>query len=170
MNYGVVILVFVIIAAIGLILQGAALFAVFMAARHIRTQVQGIREDAKQKIDQAVRAVLDILSDSREPVKNAAVNLEEISRVARERALLLDQTIAEVSERAHAQAVRADEVVSSVLDKVETTAGAVERNVVSPLLEVSAFFKGVRVGVEHLLGRSRASSIREATQDEEMFI
>ncbi|MGH9448426.1 MAG: hypothetical protein ACRD3O_22315 [Terriglobia bacterium] len=170
MNYGVAILVFLIIAAIGLILQGAALFGVFMTTQQLRKQVQGIREDAKQRIDQAIRSVMEILADSREPVKSAAVNLEEISRIARARALVLDETIADVTQRAHTQVVRADQVVSDVLDKVETTAGAVERNVVSPLLEVSAFFKGVRVGVEHLLGRSRTSSFREATQDDEMFI
>ncbi len=170
MNYGVVLLIFLIIAALGLILQGAALLGIFMAAQQLRRQVQGTRDDLKQKVEQAVRSVMELLADSREPVKNAAVNLEEISRVARERVVLLDETIADVTQRAHAQVVRADQVVSSVLDKVETTADAVEQNVVWPLLEVTAFFKGVRVGVEHLLSRGRTSGIQEATQDEEMFI
>jgi hypothetical protein len=169
MNYGVAILVFLIIAAIGLVLQGAALLAMFFAAQQLRKQVLQAAHEAKQKADQAVQTALEILSDARGPVKTASANFAEVSKVVRDRALQLDEALQDITQRTHSQVVRADQVFSGVLDKVETTANAVERNVVSPLLEISAIFKGVQVGLEQLF-RGRTSNVRETTQDEEMFI
>lgn len=169
MNYGVVLLVFLIIAAIGLILQGAALIGMFFAAQQLRKQVLGVTQEAKQKADQAVQMAMQILADARDPVKTASANFAEISKVVRDRAVLLDEALQDITSRTRSQVAHADEVVSGVLNKVEVTANAVERNVVSPLLEISAIFKGLQVGLEQLF-RGRTSTVREATQDEEMFI
>jgi hypothetical protein len=169
MNYGGIVLVFVIIAAVGLILQGLAMLAMFVAAQQLRKQVLQVAQEARQKADQAVQTALQILSDAREPVRTASANFAEVSKVVRDRALLLDEALQDITNRTRSQVVHADEVFSGVLNKVETTANAVERNVVSPLLEISAIFRGVQVGFEQLF-RGRGSTVREATQDEEMFI
>jgi ABC-type transporter Mla subunit MlaD len=169
MNYGVVVVVFLIIAAIGLILQGAALLGMFFAAQQFRRQVLQVAEEAKQKADTAVRTAMEILADAREPVKIVSTNVAEISRVVRDRTMLIDEAIDDITTRTRSQVAHADEVFSGVLNRIETTASAVERNVVSPLLEISAIFKGIQVGLDQLF-RGRSSRVREATQDEEMFI
>jgi hypothetical protein len=169
MNYGVVVVVFLIIAAIGLILQGAALMGMFFAAKAFRKQALQVAEEAKQKADTAVRTAMEILADARGPVKTVSTNIAEISNVVRDRAVSLDQAIDDITNRTRSQVARADEVFSGVLNKVETTANVVERNVVSPLLEISAIFKGIQVGLDQLF-RGRSSRVREAAQDEEMFI
>jgi hypothetical protein len=169
MNYGVVVVVFMIIAAIGLILQGAALIGMFFAANQFRKQVLQVAEEAKQKADTAVRTAMEILADAREPVRTVSTNIAEISKLVRDRTVSVDQAIEDITTRTRSQVAHADEVFSGVLNRVETTASAVERNIVSPLLEVSAIFKGIQVGLDQLF-RGRSSRVREATQDEEMFI
>lgn len=169
MQYGVVIVIFLIIAAIGLILQGAALMGMFFAAVKLRKQAVQAAQEAKQKADQAVRIAMEILSDAREPVKVASVNFAEVSKLVRNRAVQLDATVQDITERTQSQVTRADQVLSEVFDKVEVTANAVERNVVSPLLEISAIFKGVQVGLGQFF-RGRNANLREVAQDEEMFI
>lgn len=164
-----VVVIFVIIAAIGLILQGAGMLGMLIAAAAFRKQVLQATQEAKQKADRAVQTALEILADARGPVKTVSTNVAEISRVVRDRTIQIDETIQEITDRTRSQVVRADRVVSDVFDKVENTANAVERNIVSPLVEISAIFKGIKVGLEQLF-RGRASTIREATQDEEMFI
>jgi hypothetical protein len=164
-----VVVAFVIIAAVGLFLQGIGMLGMLIAGAALRKQVLQVTQETKQKADQAVKTAMEILADAREPVKTVSTNVAEISKLVRDRTVEIDQTIQDITNRTRNQVVRADAVVSDVFDKVENTANAVERNVISPLLEISAIFKGVQVGLERLF-RGRASTVREATQDEEMFI
>jgi methyl-accepting chemotaxis protein len=164
-----VVVAFLIIAAIGLFLQGAGMLGMLIAAAALRKQVLQATQETKQKADKAVQTALEVLADARDPVKTVSANVAEISKLVRDRTIQIDQTIEDITNRTRSQVARADEVVSSVLDKVENTANVVERNIISPVVEISAIFKGVQVGLERLF-RGRASSVREATQDEEMFI
>jgi ABC-type transporter Mla subunit MlaD len=169
MQYGAVLVAFVIIAAIGLILQGMAMIGMLITAQAVRKQVLQVAEEAKQKADTAVRTAMEILADTREPAKTVSTNIAEISKLVRDRAALIDQVIEDITNRTRTQVAHADEVFSGVLNTVETTTNTVERNIVSPLLQISAVFKGIQVGLDQLF-RGRSSRVREATQDEEMFI
>jgi ABC-type transporter Mla subunit MlaD len=169
MNDGAILLLFVILACVGLFLQGAALLAMFFATQRLRKEMFQVAQDARQKADQAIQAVTQILSDAREPVRTATTNFAEVSKVVRNRAVLVDEALQDITIRTRSQVAHADQVFSGVLNKVETTANVVERNIVSPLVEIAAIFKGIQVGLDQLF-RGRASTVREATQDEEMFI
>jgi hypothetical protein len=169
MNYGAVITAFVIIAAIGLILQGIALIGIYVVVRQVRKRVVGITGEAKQNVGHFVRTASEVFSTARE-FKTAAANFADVSRIVRDRTAALDETVGDITQRTRLQVARADQVVSGVFDKVETTATFFHRDVLAPLLEISAIFKAVEAGVDFLFGRRQPSNVREATQDEEMFI
>lgn len=172
MTHGTIIAVFVIIAAVALAIQAVALVSLFVVMWRVQKQVSEIGRDAKKKIDEVAQAILDIISTCREPAKNVAANLAEISRMARERTGVLDAALADVMDKTRFQLLRLDELVSSLYERVETTAAAVQRGVLGPLGEVSAIGRGVQTALDFFFSRRRPSpsTVREATQDEEMFI
>ena len=66
--------------------------------------------------------------------------------------------------------MRVDQMVTDFVQKAQSTADVVERGIVAPIHEISAVIKGVRAGLEFLVGRRRASRTSDVSQDEQMFI
>lgn len=170
MAHGTLITVFVVIAAVAIVIQMLILLAFYLAVRRFRKEANRVGHEAKQCADSIVQAVLDIISVSREPIKTVTMNAADISRVIRDRTGTLDEAVSEITERTLLQARRIDQLISDLIGKMETTADAVQRNVLSPLQEISAIVKGVQSGLDFLFSRRPSSTVREATQDEEMFI
>jgi hypothetical protein len=111
---------------------------------------------------------LDQLQDRLE--REIQPTLEALSRVTR--------NLDEVSDLAVLQARRLDDLLADTLAKVEEATDAVRRIVLrplGPLVEITAFFKGIRRGLEvfHQLrgvdNQGRGSSRRYA-EDEHLFI
>jgi len=156
--------------AVAILLQASSMVGIWLSVRKIPGQIEDIRTDVKQRIDPLAQSVTEIVANSREPVKNISTNLEETSRILRDRAGSVDTTVAELVDRSRLQIIRVDQMISNLVDKVETTSDAVQQNVLVPIRELSAVVKGVRTGLEFLFARRGSSSVTEATQDEQMFI
>lgn len=170
MDHDTLIAIFVIIAAVAIVIQMCILLGMFLVARKLRGPMLTLTREAKQNMDRVVQAAMEIFTSSREPIKAVAANAAEVSRIARDRTVLIDQTVGEISERTRLQAIRIDGVITGLVDRVETTATTVQRNVIGPLVEVGAIVKGVQSGIDYFFSRRQRSSAREARQDEEMFI
>lgn len=161
--------VVLILVGIAVVLQASAMLGIWLTMRKVQGQVQGIRTDLKQRLDPLTQSVTEMVTTSREPVRNIGANLEEISRMLRERTGQVDRVVEDLVDKSRLQVIRVDQMVTDLVEKVETTSDAVQQNVLAPIEEVAAILKGVRAGLEFLFARRRAS-VREATQDEEMFI
>lgn len=161
---------FVIVAALAIVMQALLMLGIYLAIRKMPGQIEGIRTEIKQRLDPLAQSVGEILTNSREPVRTITANLAEISRILRDRTSHVDALVADLVDKSRLQVIRVDQMVSDLVEKVETTADVVQRNVLAPVQEVSAVIKGVRSGLEFLFSRRRASSVSEATQDEQMFI
>lgn len=159
-----------ILVAIAVVMQAAAMLGIWLAVRKLPGQVENVRSDIKQRIDPLAQAALEIVNNSREPLRTITVNLTEISRILRDRTSSADQVAAELLEKSRSQIIRVDRMVSDLVDKVETTADSVQKGVLAPIQEVSAVVKGVRSGLEFLFSRRRVTNVSEATQDEQLFI
>lgn len=171
MAHDTVLTVFVIVAAVAILIQALSMFALYLSLRNVPRQIEDIRRDVKQRIDPVTQSLAEILASSREPVRSITANLAEISRILRERTGQVDVLLADLVDKSRAQIIRIDRMVSDLTEKVETTADVVQRKVLAPIQEVSAVIKGVRSGLEFLFSRRRrTSSVSEATQDEELFI
>lgn len=170
MDHDTLIAIFIIIAAVAIVIQMCILLGMFLVARKLRDPILTLTREARQNMDRVMQSAMEIINTSREPIKAVAANAAEMSRIARERTVILDQTVAEISERTRQQAIRIDGTITTLVDRVETTANSVQRNVVGPLVEVGAIFKGVQSGIDFFFSRRHRTTIREARQDEEMFI
>jgi len=159
-----------VLVAIAVLMQAGAMLGIWLAIRKVPEQVEGVRSDVKQRLDPLTQSALEIINNSREPLRTITANVAEISQILRDRTSSADQVAAELLEKSRSQIVRVDRMVSELVEKVETTADTVQKGVLAPIQEVSAVVKGVRSGLEFLFSRRRVTNVSEATQDEQLFI
>lgn len=169
MDHGTVLTVFVVIAAIALVIQAAMLAGLFLIAQKIHRRVSEADGGLKRQADLAVQ-VLEIIASAREPIRLTVANMVEVSRIIRERTGQLDEAFGDLTVRSRDQLVRIDQLVEDLIAKVDSTANAIQRSVISPFREVFAVGKGVQTALDIMFSRRRPSSVSHATQDEEMFI
>jgi ABC-type proline/glycine betaine transport system permease subunit len=159
-----------ILVAIAVLMQAGAMLGIWLAFRKIPGQIESVRSDVKARLDPLAQSALEIVNNSREPLRTITANLAEISTLLRERTSSADRVAVELLDKSRSQIVRVDRMVTDLVDRVETTADAVQKGVLGPIHEVSAVFKGVRSGLEFLFRRRRVTNVSEATQDEQLFI
>jgi len=160
----------IILVAIAVVMQAGAMLGIWLALRKIPGQIESVRSDVKQRLDPLAQSALEIVTNSREPLRTITANLADISKMLRDRTSNADAVAAELMEKSRAQIIRVDRMVSDLVEKVETTADAVQQGVLGPIHEISAVVKGVRSGLEFLFSRRRVTNVSEATQDEQLFI
>ncbi len=170
MDHGTLIAVFVVIAAIAIVLQLLILLGLYLVARRIHGEVSETTREAKQRLDAAARAIAAPFAESREQIKAVTLNVAEVSRIIRERTSSVDDVLAEMIERTRQQMQRIDQLISNLAERVDSTAGVVQRSVIAPFQEIAAITKGIQCAFDFFLSRRQPSTVREATQDEEMFI
>jgi len=159
-----------ILVAIAVLMQAGAMLGIWLAVRKVPGQIDSVRSDVKQRLEPLSQSVLEIVNNSREPLRTITANLAEISRILRDRTSNADQVASELLEKSRAQIARVDRMVTDLVEKVETTADSVQKGVLGPVQEISAVVKGVRSALEFLFSRRRLTSVSDATQDEQLFI
>jgi hypothetical protein len=160
----------IVLVAIAVLMQAGAMLGIWLTVRKIPGEIDNVRADVKQRIDPLVQSMLEIVNNSREPLRTIAANLVEISQMLRARTADVDAVAADLVEKSRAQIIRVDQMVNNLVDKVETTTDAVQRGVLAPFGEVSAVVKGVRSGLDFFFSHRRVTNVSEATQDEQLFI
>ncbi len=159
-----------ILVAVAVLMQAASMLGIWLTIRKIPEQIEGVRADVKQRLDPLSQSVLEIVTNSREPLRSITTNLADVSRTLRDRTANVDSVVADLVDKSRLQIIRVDQLVTELVAKVDTTADAVQRGVLGPLQEISAVIKGVRSGIDFLFSRRRVSNVSEATQDEQLFI
>ena len=159
-----------ILVALAVLMQAAAMVGIWLTIRKIPEQIEGVRTDVRQRLEPLSQSVLEIVNNSREPLRNITNNLAEVSRTLRDRTANVDALVADVVDKSRLQIIRVDQMVTDLVEKVEGTADAVQRGVLGPIREMAAVIKGVRSGFDFLFSRRRVTNVSEATQDEQMFI
>jgi len=159
-----------ILVAIAVLMQAGSMLGIWLAIRKIPGQIETVRSDIKQRIDPLTQSTLELVNNSRYPLRTITANLAEISTILKDRTSSADEVAAELLEKSRSQIVRVDRMVSDLVEKVESTADSVQKGVLGPIQEVSAVVKGVRTGLEFLFSRRRVTNVSEATQDEQLFI
>jgi ABC-type transporter Mla subunit MlaD len=159
-----------VLVSIAVLMQAGAMLGIWLAIRKLPGEVDKVRADIKQRLDPVAQSTLEIINNSREPLRTITANLAEISRMLRDRSSDADRVAAELLDKSRSQIVRLDGMVTDLADKVEDTANSVQKGVLAPIQEISAVVKGVRSGIEFLFKHRRVTNVSEATQDEQLFI
>jgi ElaB/YqjD/DUF883 family membrane-anchored ribosome-binding protein len=157
--------IFVIVAAIALILQMGILAGMYLEMREMMKRFDRM----ENRFDPIVKRVQRILEDSEEKIGSVTGDAAEITRLARVQAQKMDRLLTEAADRLRDQIIRTDHIVTGALEVVDEAGSRIRKTLWGPLQQASAVLKGVMVGLEVLRGQRRSRD-SEAHQDEELFI
>lgn len=164
--------IFVIVAAVAIVVQMGILIALYMALRQTASRVEGIAGRLEKQASPLLTAAAAILEDAQPKVAEITSNLAESSATVRAHVAQMAEATGDIVERARLHALRVDEFVGNTMGKIETASEILETRVLSPVRRVQAIVQAVNAGLGVLRSsRSRARSARAGVgQDEEMFI
>jgi hypothetical protein len=167
-----VITIFVVVAAVAIVVQMGILFALYKALRQSSDRMEGIANRLEQKATPVLATAAAILEDAKPKIAELTTNLAESSAVVRAQVQQVGEATAEIVERVRMNAARLDDFIMSAAHKVEATSDLLQSKVLSPMRRVRAMVSALSAGLSFLKSsrsqRQRGSA--EQVEDEEMFI
>jgi uncharacterized protein YoxC len=163
--------VFVIVAAVAIVLQAGLLMAMFFQTRRTMDRMERFTSDLESKLGPILSRVQVLLEDTQPKISEMVADAAHVVYLARAQAQKVDRVFTEASDRLRGQVVRADRILTGALEAVEDAGAKFSNGVWRPVQKVSALMQGIRVGLDLLRSR-RAPRRREEPleQEEELFI
>ena len=166
-----IITVFVVVAAVAIVLQMVILFALYKALRQTSERVEGIAGRLEQQATPVLATAAAILDDAKPKIAEITTNLAETSASVRTHAGHIGNAASEIAERARLQAARLDEFVISAAHKVEATSELLQDKVFSPMRRIRSIVTALNAGLSFFRSnRSQRRRNSSEVEDEEMFI
>ena len=166
-----IITVFVVVAAVAIVLQMGILLALYMALRRTSERMEGIAGRLEQQATPILATTAAILDDAKPKIAEITTNVAEISVSLRTHADQIGSAATEIAERARLQAARLDEFVISAAHKVEVTTDLLQDKIFSPMRRVRSFVTALNAGLSFFKSnRPRHRKNASEVEDEEMFI
>ena len=157
--------IFVIVAAVALVIQAGMLIGLFVVTRDLQKKITAILPDVQNVIGVTKRTI----EGAEKHFEKIATTSEAILDVTKQQLDKIDELLTDASTRAKVQMERAEMVLDDAMTRTQQTLAIVQRGVVRPVREVYGVFAGIRTTLSHL-GRSGRPTVDHATSDEEMFI
>jgi hypothetical protein len=157
--------VFVIVAAIALLIQAGLLFGIYKSSREMQATAQRLAPKVEALLDSSRVAV----DDSRRLIGEVTVKTSEILDCARKQLDRLDEVLEDAAGRARVQLDRAELVIDDTMTRVQEIVALVHTGIMKPLREIQGVTAGVRTALSFFMRGGRRDPAR-ATADEEMFI
>lgn len=161
--------VFIIVAAIAIVIQSCILVALYLSMKRSSARVEAVAHEVERRALPVLDAANSLLNDNRPKVDAVVDNLVAATTLLRSEMERLDLTVNDIVDRTRLQVIRADEMVSRTLDRVEETTDIVHHSVLSPIRQVAGLVQGVMTGIGAYFGRKLPREGRHVP-DEEMFI
>jgi methyl-accepting chemotaxis protein len=171
-THDTIITVFVVVAAVAIVLQMVILFALYKALRQTSERMEGIAGRLEQQATPVLATAAAILDDAKPKIAEITTNLAETSASVRSHVSEVGHATSEIVERARLQAARIDEFVISAAQKVEATSDLLQHKVLSPMRRVRAVVTALNAGLSFFKS-NRPPKRRNGSgevEDEEMFI
>ncbi len=157
--------IFVIVAAIALLIQAATMLGLLLVARDIRNKVLGVWPEIQQIIGVSRRTVEHV----EKHVEKIGATSVEIIDTSKQQVAKVDDLLSDATTRAKVQMERAEMVLDDAMTRVQETVAIIQTNVLRPVREVQGLWSGICTALQYL-GRRTRSTVDHATSDEEMFI
>ena len=166
-----IITVFVVVAAVAIVVQMVILFALYKALRQTSDRMEGIAGRLEQQATPVLATAAAILDDAKPKIAEITTNLAETSASVRSHMSEVGHATSEIMERARMQAARLDEFVISAAQKVEAASELLQHKVLSPMRRVRAIVTALNAGLSFLKStRPPRKNNSGEVEDEEMFI
>jgi uncharacterized membrane-anchored protein YhcB (DUF1043 family) len=156
--------VFVIVAAVALLIQAAMLVGIFMASRGLQQNVQRLTP----KIEGVLETSRQTIEDSRKQIADITAKTSEILETTRKQVHRIDEFLDDAAARARVQMDRAEMVLDDAMVRTQRTVAVVEGGILKPIMQVQGVAAGIKTALSFLL-RGRPNP-EDAHSDEEMFI
>ena len=172
MNSQVIMTIFVVVAAIALVLQLGTLFALFMALRKTSERLEGVVGRLEAQTTPILATAHAILDEAQPKISEITSNLAESTATVRAHVAEIAEATTEIVDRARLQAERIDEFVGNTIEKIEITTEVFHRNVLTPVRRIQAIVQAISVGLGVLRGSRwrRKAEGNSSDADDEMFI
>jgi methyl-accepting chemotaxis protein len=156
---------FVGMVAAALSAQAIALIVMAVGAAKARKRGLEIAEEVRAKIMPMIESTHGMVHDLRPKMKVITDNLMETSHIVRSKAQEFDVTAGDVNSRTRAQVARVDGMVTSVLNTTSEITDSLQRAVKVPVREFNGLVKGLKAGIDVLVGRSKGRSSTEGVRN-----
>jgi len=161
--------VFVIVAAVAIVLQATILVAMFFQMRRTMERMERFTSDLESRLSPILARVQILLEDTQPKISEMVADAAHVVYLARAQAQKVDRVFTEASDRLRGQLVRADRILTGALETVEDAGSKFSHNVWKPMQRVSAIVQGIKVGIDLLRSRRRRPE-EPLEQEEELFI
>lgn len=165
-------MIFSIVAAIALVVQGAMLIAMFFELRQTNRKVNGLVTDLHARVGPILTRAQILLDDTQPKISNMVADAAHIVYLTRGQAQKLDRVLTDATDRLRGQLNHVDRLLTATLETVEDAGSRFRSTVWRPMQKASALVQGIKVGLELL--RSRRSGGKRPDepleQEEELFI
>jgi uncharacterized protein YoxC len=170
-NADTLLVIFVGVSALAFVIQSISMLRTFQTVKGVVEKLNKQSQDLQREVREVVAKVNET-AESLKPLglmaQDVTDNLKTMTGTVRERAQDLDQFIQEMLQVGRDQAAKVDYVVTDTVQKFEQTTELIQRDVIKPAIELSAFLKGVKSGLDYLFTRKRSPST--PAEEEELFI
>ena len=156
--------VFVIVAAVALLIQAGMLAGIYMASRGLQQNVQRLTP----KIEGVLEISKQTIEDSRKQIADITSKTSEILDTTRRQVQRIDEFLDDATARARVQMDRAEMVIDDAMVRTQRTVAVVEGGILKPIMQVQGVAAGIKTALNFLL-RGRPNP-EDAHSDEEMFI
>jgi len=165
-------MIFSIVAAITLVVQGAMLIALFFEIRETNKKVNGLVGDLHTRVGPILTRLQILLDDTQPKISNMVADAAHIVYLSRGQAQKMDRVLTDASDRLRGQLTHMDRILTGALEAVEDAGSQFRNSVWRPMQKASALLQGIKVGLDLL--RSRRGSKRgeepREQREEELFI
>ncbi len=172
MSVETLLVIFVGVTALAFTMQCLSVWWAARAIRQLTGRLEVQSHDVERKlrvVQERLLAVSEDLKPLRASAEHVGANVNEVSETLRRRAGDLDKFIDELMGLGREQASKIDYLVTDTVQKFEQTTEIIQKDVLRPAVEISAFIKGLRSGLAVLFSKQPASKPVDAAE-EELFI
>jgi uncharacterized protein YoxC len=164
--------VFVVVAAVAIVIQVAILTALFFQMRRTMERLEQFTTDMQSRVGPILTRVQLLLDDTQPKISELVADAAHVVYLARGQAQKMDRVFTEASDRLRGQLVAVDRILTGALETVEEAGTQFRRSVWRPMQKVSAVVTGIKVGLDLLRSRRGRTAHPDdpVEHEEELFI
>jgi hypothetical protein len=164
--------VFVVVAAVAIVVQAAILTALFFQMKRTMERLDQFTSDLQNRVGPILSRVQILLDDTQPKISELVADAAHVAYLARGQAQKMDRVFTEASDRLRGQLVHVDRILTGALETVEEAGTHFRRGIWRPVQKVSAVVTGIKVGLDLLRSRrGRGANPEGSVEDEEeLFI
>lgn len=165
MNAETLLIIFVGVAALAVLVQGFFAWRLLHSSRELIGRISRSSQELEHEAREITGQLQDV-ANSLSSLKNISeavqARTEEIDVMFQERTADVDELVSKLVNLGSIQAEKIDGVVSDTVTKFEQTTELIQQDILRPVIEISSLIKGIKNGLEFLLGKSRGRKEEES--------